>query len=275
MSDRKPGIYRDISNSEYHSGEGLASSHLRELLRSPLHYITRVNTPSKETPAMKLGTAVHCAILEPERFEIEYIEAPIIDRRTKDGKVLWSELEQSGRIVLSSDEYTKVTQMANAVRNHEIASKLISGGVAEQSVYWNQRVSLLDVSEIFCKARPDYLKPLKRGYVIVDIKTTQDASISEFPKKAYYQWLYHLQAAHYLRGFEAVTGEKVIAFMYIAIESELPYAISVFKAGDDYLEAGKKKTQELYELYANCVANDSWPSYSSDIQELRLPKWAS
>ena len=274
MSDRKPGIYRNISNSEYHSGEGLGSSHLRELLRSPLHYITRVNTPSKETPAMKLGTAVHCAILEPERFEIEYIEAPVIDRRTKDGKALWSELEQSGRIVLTADEYLKITQMASAVKNHEIASKLISGGVAEQSVYWNQKVSSLDVSEILCKARPDYIKPLKKGYVIVDIKTTQDASISEFQKKAYYQWLYHLQAAHYVRGFEAITGEKVVAFMYVAIESEPPYAISVFKAGDDYLEAGKKKTHELYELYANCVANNSWPSYSSEIQELRLPKWA-
>lgn len=54
---------------------------------------------------MKLGTAVHCAILESERFEIEYIEAPVIDRQTKDGKALWSKLEQSGRIVLSSDEY--------------------------------------------------------------------------------------------------------------------------------------------------------------------------
>ena len=275
MLDRKPGIYRDISNSEYHTGKGLGASHLRELLRSPLHYITSVNTPSKETSAMKLGTAVHCAILEPERFEIEYIEAPVIDRRTKDGKALWSELEQSGRIVLSSDEYLKVTQMANAVRNHEIASKLISGGVAEQSVYWNQQVLSLDVAEILCKARPDYIKPLKRGYVIVDIKTTQDASISEFQRKAYYQWLYHLQAAHYLRGFEAVTGEEVVAFMYIAIESEPPYAISVFKAGDDYLGAGKKKTQELYEMYADCVATNNWPSYSSEIQELRLPKCAS
>ena len=275
MPDRKPGIYRDISNNDYHAGEGLGASHLRELLRSPLHYITRINTPIKETPAMKLGTAVHCAILEPECFEIEYIEAPVIDRRTKDGKALWSELEQSGRIVLSSDEYTKITQMANAVRNHEIASKLISGGAAEQSVYWNQRVSSLDVPEILCKARPDYIKPLKRGYVIADIKTTQDANVSEFPKKAYYQWLYHLQAAHYLRGFEAVTGEKVVAFMYMAIESEPPYAINVFKAGEDYLEAGKKKTQELYELYANCVANNNWPSYSSEIQKLRLPKWAS
>ena len=274
MTDIKQGIYRDISSSEYHSGKGLGASHLRELLRSPLHYITSINSLSKETPAMKLGTATHCAILEPERFDIEYIEAPVVDRRTKDGKALWSELEQSGKIVLSADEYSKVSEMASAIRKHELASKLISGGASEQSVYWNQKVSSLDVPEILCKSRPDYIKPLKKGYVIVDIKTTQDANIFEFQRKAYYKWYYHLQAAHYVRGFEAVTGEKVIAFMYIAIESEPPYAISVFKAGSDYLEAGMQKTQELYELYATCVANNNWPSYSSGIQELRLPKWA-
>ena len=270
----KTGIYRDIPSSEYHAGPGLGSGHLRELLKSPLHYITSINSPSKETPAMKLGTATHCAILEPERFEIEYVEAPCVDRRTKDGKALWSELEQSGKIVLSSEEYSKVTEMARAIKVHELASKLVSGGVSEQSVYWDQKVSSLDIPEILCKSRPDYIKRLKKGYVIVDIKTTQDANIVEFQRKAYYKWFYHLQAAHYVRGFERVTGEKVIAFIYIAIESELPYAISVFKAGDDYLKAGEKKTQELYELYANCVAKDNWPSYSSGIQELRLPKWA-
>ncbi len=138
---KKTGIYRDISSVEYHAGPGLGSSHLRELLRSPLHYKTSINSPSKETPAMKLGTATHCVILEPERFEIEYVEAPCVDRRTKDGKALWSELEQSGRIILSSDEYIKVTDMANAIRGHDLASKLITGGASEQSVYWDQKVS--------------------------------------------------------------------------------------------------------------------------------------
>ena len=274
MADIKAGIYRGISNAEYHAGQGLGASNLRELLRSPLHYITSVNSEHKETPAMKLGIATHCAILEPERFDIEYVEAPVVDRRTKDGKAIWSELEQSGRIVLNSDEYGKVVEMASAIKRHELASKLVSGGVSEQSVYWYQRVSSLEVSEILCKARPDYVKPLKKGYVIVDIKTTQDASMYEFQRKAYYKYCYHLQAAHYVRGFEAVTGEKVVAFMYIAIESEPPYAISVFKAGDDYMKAGEQKTQELYELYANCMAKDKWPSYSTGIQELRLPKWA-
>lgn len=271
----QPGIYREVSSVDYHTGPGLGSSHLRELLRSPLHYQTSVKLPHKETPAMRLGTATHCAILEPERFEIEYVEAPIVDRRTKDGKALWNELEQSGKIILSSDEYSRVTEMAKGMRSHELASKLIIGGASEQSIYWEQGVSSPNVeTSILCKSRPDYVKPMKKGYVIVDIKTTQDAHIIEFQRKAYYKWFYHLQAAHYIRGFENVTGEKVIAFIYIAIESEPPYAISIFKAGDDYLRAGEEKTLELYELYANCVAKDNWPSYSEEIQELRLPKWA-
>ena len=77
--------------------------------------------------------------------------------------------------------------MASAIRRHELASKLVSGGVSEQTVYWYQKVSSLEVPEILCKSRPDYIKPLKRGYVIVDIKTTQDANIYEFQRKAYYK----------------------------------------------------------------------------------------
>lgn len=117
----KAGIYMDISIQDYHAGVGLSASNLAELARSLLHYITRVKVPSRETPAMKLGIAVHCAILEPERFDIEYVEAPVVDKQTKDGKAIWSELEQSGKTVLSSEEYTKVTGMAKTVRNHKLA----------------------------------------------------------------------------------------------------------------------------------------------------------
>ena len=272
MQNIQQGIYRNISLEEYHSGPGLGSSNLCELNRSPLHYITTMKNPRPQTPAMKLGTATHCAILEPERFEIEYSKAPDVDKRTKDGKAIWNELEQSGKIVLSADEYLKVIEMASAIRHHKLASKLLQGGAPEQSIYWKQKVSSLDADDILCKSRPDYIKPLKNGYVIVDIKTTQDANIFEFQKKAYYKWHYYLQAAHYIRGFESVTQGEVIAFMYVVIESEPPYAISIFKAGDDYLKVGERKTQELYELYANCVTNNNWPSYSDGIQELRLPK---
>ena len=121
MSEIKPGIYRNVKITDYHSGDGLSATGLCELMRSPLHYITSLKTPHKETPALKLGSATHCAILEPERFAREYIKAGNLDRRTKEGKAAWLEIEQSGKIVLTPEEYDKVTSMTLAIRNHEVA----------------------------------------------------------------------------------------------------------------------------------------------------------
>ena len=60
MSEIKPGIYRNVKITDYHTGAGLSATGLCELIRSPLHYITSLKTPHKETPALKLGTATHC-----------------------------------------------------------------------------------------------------------------------------------------------------------------------------------------------------------------------
>ena len=152
MIEVKSGIYRNIKITDYHAGIGLSSTGLCELMRSPLHYITSLKTPHKETPALKLGTATHCAILEPERFVKEYIKAGNLDRRTKEGKAAWLEIEQTGKIVLTAEEYDKVTGMVSAIKNHEIASKLLSGGLAEHSIYWNENIYSLDTDmSILCK----------------------------------------------------------------------------------------------------------------------------
>ena len=273
MSEIKPGIYRNVKITDYHSGDGLSATGLCELMRSPLHYITSLKTPHKETPALKLGSATHCAILEPERFAREYIKAGNLDRRTKEGKAAWLEIEQSGKIVLTPEEYDKVTSMTLAIRNHEVASKLFSEGLAEHSIFWNENIYSLDSDiSILCKSRPDYVKTLSDGYIIVDLKTAQDAETREFQRRAYYKYFYHIQAGHYLNGFENITGTKVLAYIYVVIENEPPYAINVFRASQDFLNAGRTKVRELYELYASCKKSDNWPSYSSEIKDLNLPK---
>lgn len=58
----------------------------------------------------------------------------------------------------------------------------------------------------------------------------------------------------------------------MVIENEPPYAINVFRASQDFLNAGRTKVRELYELYASCKKSDKWPSYSSEIKDLNLPK---
>jgi len=269
----EPGIYSGIENEEYHKGPGLSSSDLKLLARSPLHYKTAKETPHKETDAMRLGTAVHCAVLEPERFNQEYVAAPDgIDRRTKAGKAQWAELETTGKIVLSSEDAQTVQGIADSLKRHSTASKLFTGGVAEQSCYWNQTVYYADTSaEILCKCRPDYIKDIAGGYVIVDLKTTLDAREKPFRGRAYWDLGYHLSAAHYFTGLTAIRGTPPQAFIFLAVEKEPPYAVNVFQSGRDFLEEGWAEAEVLYKVFAACMASGKWPGYPDVIRELNLP----
>jgi len=63
--------WHDLTNEEYHAGEGLSSSALKVILRSAAHYnCPRVDRPKSK--ALTLGTAVHTAVLEPDEYVRNY-----------------------------------------------------------------------------------------------------------------------------------------------------------------------------------------------------------
>jgi len=63
----------------YYEREGLSYSAMKDLAVSPLrfwHLHVNPNRPERtETPEMKLGTALHCAVLRPGDFEREYVRS--------------------------------------------------------------------------------------------------------------------------------------------------------------------------------------------------------
>jgi exodeoxyribonuclease VIII len=270
----EPGIYKDISNEDYHRGPGLSASGLKLLAQSPSHFKGSVR---EETPAMRIGTALHTAVLEPDRFADEYVAAPDIDRRTKAGKEAWAELEQSGKLVLSAKEYGDACGMAEAIRRHSIAVSLVSGGMAERSVYWECTAVVADaVGEeevpFLCKARPDYIRPLSKGHLVVDLKTTPDAR--DFERSAY-SLGYHLQAAHYRSGLNSTPYGAPKSFVFVVVEKTPPYGVMVYDASQEFLNRGHDENTALYSLYAKCLKTGSWPGYEEKIQILSLPKWAA
>lgn len=268
----EPVIYDDISNADYHKGPGLSASGLKLLARSPAHFKYSLR---EETPAMKRGTAVHTAVFEPERFFLEYIAAPKIDRRTKDGKTAWAALEDSGKIVLTEAEYADVVGMAAAVKKHSRAGLLVTGGVAERSIAWEYNLVLDDEpTQILLKARPDYIKPISSGCIVIDLKTTMDARAGAFASDAYRRG-YHLQAAHYMRGLTSAECETPRSFVFVVVESEKPYGVMVYQAKQDFINRGHEECIRLYELYARCVRDGVWPQYDEAILPLSLPAWAN
>ena len=63
----------------------LSVSALKAFNRSPNHYIQYLTGPRKASKAMAFGSALHCAVLEPDEFDSRYALAPKLEKRTPAG----------------------------------------------------------------------------------------------------------------------------------------------------------------------------------------------
>lgn len=266
------GIYAGISNDAYHSGPGISKSGLDVVARSPLHYWAKYLDPNREpsepTAAMRAGTAIHTAVLEPDLFAVRYHIAPQVDRRTKDGKAQWEEAvaaaEAAGAELISAADAEMCRRIAAQVREHPTARKVFATGEAEMSCYWTDRET-----GVLCKCRPDWLSlPM-----VVDLKSTEDASRDAFMRSAW-NWRYHVQAAWYIDGIEQATGQRPDAFVFGAFEKSSPYACAFYYADTAMLEIGRAEYRRLLRIYAECLAADKWPGYDTAVTALTVPTWA-
>lgn len=273
VSSESPDEWEALDNAEYHRHSAVSKSHLDLVARSPLHYWARYVDPNRvepePTPAMLLGTAVHTHILEPDEWAARYVAGPeALDRRTKAGKEAWAafEADAAGRTVISRNDADLVLAMGRAVRNHPAASMLLQLlGAAETTWMWHDAATGLQ-----CKCRPDWLTT--DVSLIVDLKTTEDASPAGF-RKSIANFRYHVQAAWYLDGVERATGRRPEQFLFICVEKRAPYACAVYAADAEMIDAGAKQARLDLDTLAVCKAADAWPGYSDQIEPISLPAW--
>lgn len=261
-----------MSNDEYHSSDGISKSGLDLIAKSPLHYWSRYLDPQREqrvaTPAMITGTAIHTAVLEPDRFASEYRVAPAVDKRTKDGKATLeafvADCEANAATPITLNDLTVCNGIANVVRSHQTAVELFKDGVAETTIYWED-----EKTGVLCKCRPDWIAG---GSIMVDLKSTTDASPDGFMKSAF-NYRYWVQAAWYMDGFEIATGNKADAFVFVAFEKDPPYACGFYYATEEMIEAGRAEYRRLLDLYADSLKHQNWHGYSAQLQPLGMPGW--
>lgn len=181
---------------------------------------------------------------------------------------VWEEWQQNnpGRIILSPEQWDQLHAMANAVHSHPAAGALLTGcpGEAEKSVYWNDATT-----GVLCRCRPDWWRD---DNVIVDLKTTEDASPEGFAKSMA-NYRYDVQAAYYLDGIQKATRKRPKAFVFIAVEKKPPYGVGVYVLDADSLELGRAQYQHDLRIYAECVRTGEWPGYGDKIQTISLPAW--
>lgn len=262
-----PGLYPNVPAYQYHGWQAANQSLLKTMRdQSPAHAYQQMTNPSPSTPATRLGTAIHTAVLQPDVFHQEYIVAPEINRRTNAGREEWALLVNAWGEdnILKSEEMQEIQAISDAVLSHPTAGPLLRGDV-ELSALWTD-----DETGVLCKGRFDVAN--KRVGALVDLKTTRDASQRAF-SRAIWQYGYHIQAAHYLAGANA-HGIDAEFFVIVAVEKTPPYAVAVYNLRGDVIKAGHDELRPLIEQYAQCMESGHWPGYPTEAVEIDLPRYA-
>ena len=253
----QPGLYTDISAKEYHGLpiEIVSNSYLSRLDKTPAH--TRVK--QEETPALIFGRAVHSYVLEgAEAFFKEFAVPPSVERRTKEGKEMeiWSQfqLANSDKALIAEEEFVKITEINDSVRNHPTAGLWLANGISEQTAIWRD-----EETGIMCKCRPDR-NPLNG--VLLDLKTTDNAGEYEFGQSIKY-YGYARQGAFYTEGVSKATGNKHDAFAFIAVEKKAPYRCEVYVLSPEYMAWGWTQVHRLLRTEKECREKGKWVNYQN------------
>ena len=169
----KPGIY-SIAAERYHAAEGVSKSML-DILESqtPAHLQAYLYGLAKEeTPAMRFGTILHRALLEPDTYRDGFHVKPEKMRfTTKDG-IQWQG-EHADLPIVTLDESEAIDAMVSAVHCHPFAKRLLTGATSEQSIFVEDNHGTL---------RKSRLDALTKGTTITDIKTTESAALDQFER---------------------------------------------------------------------------------------------
>lgn len=262
----EPGIYFSMSHAEYHAVDGYVSnSYLSRLNICP----AAAKVKQDDTTDMSFGRSLHAFILDGETaFSQGVAIRPDVNLRTKDGKAQIEAFLQAntGKDIISADDYEAIKSMAAAVNTHPLAGHMINEGNNEVSIFWTD-----PFSGINCKARPD--KVTSSQSVIIDLKKTRDASERGFTRSIL-QYGYHRQAAFYLDGMKKVTGNNYDIFALIAVEDKAPFRVEVYTLSPEFIEYGRQEYRRLISIECQCRNENNWPNYNNKgVTEIELPHY--
>ena len=244
------------SNADYHSDVShVSSSMLKTLNESPrlfeARYIKRT-LPSKESPAMRIGTAVHCYTLEPDRYADEYIVNTHKNRTVKAYKD-WAKTVD-GKEILNYSEHAVVESCANSLLSIPVLARLLeSDGPVEQSI----RAEDCEPG-VPCKIRCDKIVIGGRCFV-VDIKTVAEWSERKFAY-ACQDFGYHIQAAHYasIASQHYDVDLPNWSVIFAAVETQAPFRSRGCVLDDASYTKGFEDRYRLLCEYQDRMASGDW-----------------
>ena len=248
-----PGLI--MTNKEYRMSEGISSTELKKIAKSPQHYKYWKENPQEDTPALLLGRAAHKYVLETYDFYNEFAVAPVCDRRTKEGKATWEQfvIESEGKDIITQEQFEQIDAMRTSAYATPFVSKLLSG--EKELSFWG----VDEETGLKLKVRPDCITDWNGRHILIDFKTCADADNMKFCRDSI-KFNYDLQLAMYRDVLKQNTGHDYTVVI-IAQEKTAPYVTNVFQLSENYLQTGQEMYKEMLRIYKHCEETGNWYGY--------------
>lgn len=281
----REGWYEGLSLSEYLAIPAMSASGLVEFNRSPAHFRYCADHPKEPTDAMREGTALHLALLEPRLFEGAYVALGQCEGQTKDGRpcsyqgsVYRSGLSfckthdpqkgdpmDPGIQVISEDALQRIEGMKRAVLSHPDACRFFVGkGRSEVT-----GIARDPETGVLLKIRLD--RDLGRASIHADVKTCTDASEAGFARQVG-RMLYALRSQFYRRVMKLL-DRPAIGSVLIAVEKQPPHGCAAYLLDEGDLAGFDPVIDRALAQYAECLRTNTWPGYPAGLRQLKLLPW--
>jgi hypothetical protein len=265
-----PGLHA-LTVEQYDALPHVNWSTVKLLQTSPKLMRYRSAHPRPDTASLALGRAIHCAVLEPDRWVCDYAHRPDFgDLRTKVGRAArdaWVDTLPASTTVLSADVHNLAELVAGEVHAHPHALAMLTGGRAEQVILW-----LDEETGLRCKARLDYLRPTD----LIDLKSTRRETARQFLSEAS-ALLYHGQIAWYHDGCIAAGVLPPDADLpgIVTVQTTEPYDVAAYRTTRAAYLTGRSLWRSLLRRYGECELAGYWPGIGPSILDFDVMPWAS
>lgn len=301
-----------MSYAEYDAIDAMNWSKLRLLRTSPKLLKWREQVERADTEALVLGRAIHCALLEPDRWKSDFLVEPKFDKRTKAGKAdraIWLATQLHGAYIAQpsfklntkvgkarqQDFLASLPEGVTVLTGDENAAELLQGktivdadthALAErcaESIRNHPRAA-----ELFEGARHEEvvtwtdqdtgvrckarLDTIKPAY-LVDLKSTRRTSLRQMGADLA-SYLYHGQAAFYSDG--AIANKLIPADSMPRIcfvQTVEPFDVVPGWLSAWDLNSGRELYRSLLRKYLDCQTADLWPGLAPELIEIPTPDW--
>jgi hypothetical protein len=264
----KAGIIEGLPYSEYEKIDAFSSSRAKLLEECPAILKYHLDNPQEhsDTPALRLGRAVHSAVFERDSFDKEFVAAPKFGRTKveQESKEKFYEANKN-KTILVGDEMEEALGIAAAVLKSTTGSSLLKGILPELTIVWQDKET-----GVWCKGRIDALN-VELG-ILLDLKTLSDPLNDQSLMKLVYLRKYYRQLAWYAMGLEAL-GRPVDLSVLIWVQKKLPYPVRFCSLNQTALETGKHEMLSLLREYGDRLKSGEWPSYDGEVTSIGLPAW--